>query len=70
MIKRIMILFIKAYQVFISPLRPACCRFYPTCSQYAITAVNKYGPIKGSFLAIRRILKCHPFHKGGYDPVP
>lgn len=46
------------------------CRFYPTCSTYAIEALNRYGAIKGSFLTIKRILKCHPFHKGGYDPVP
>lgn len=62
--------FIKFYRLFLSPLKPATCRFYPTCSAYALEAVQKYGPFKGSYLAIRRILKCHPFHPGGYDPVP
>lgn len=50
-------------------MKAPCCRFYPTCSQYALEAVEKYGAIKGGFLAIKRILKCHPFHPGGYDPV-
>ncbi|MCR4713586.1 MAG: membrane protein insertion efficiency factor YidD [Treponemataceae bacterium] len=67
---RILCLFIRFYQVFISPLFPPCCRYYPTCSSYALEAIKKYGPLKGSFLAIRRILRCNPFHKGGYDPVP
>jgi putative membrane protein insertion efficiency factor len=68
--KRVLILLIRFYQRFISPLklRPTC-RFYPTCSQYALEAVTKYGFIKGTYLAIKRILKCHPFHPGGYDPV-
>lgn len=61
---------IRGYQLFISPLHRPCCRFYPTCSAYALEALQKYGALKGSYLAIRRILKCHPFHKGGYDPVP
>lgn len=70
MFKRVLILLIRFYQRFISPLklRPTC-RFYPTCSQYALEAVTKYGFIKGTYLAIKRILKCHPFHPGGYDPV-
>ena len=67
---RILCLLIRFYQVFISPLFPPCCRYYPTCSSYALEAIKKYGPLKGSFLAIRRILRCNPFHKGGYDPVP
>ena len=54
----------------ISPLRPPCCRFYPTCSQYALEALEKYGALKGGYLAVRRGLRCNPFHKGGYDPVP
>jgi hypothetical protein len=60
----------KWYQRYLSPLHPACCIYTPTCSQYAIEAVTKYGALKGGWLAIKRILRCHPFHKGGYDPVP
>lgn len=58
------------YQKFISPMTPPSCRFYPTCSHYGVEAVEKHGAIKGTYLAISRILRCHPFHKGGYDPVP
>ena len=58
------------YRANLSPLHPACCRFTPTCSQYALEAVKKYGALRGGALALRRILRCHPFHKGGYDPVP
>lgn len=62
---------IKFYKKFISPMkRTPSCRFIPTCSQYALGALQKYGPIKGSYLAVRRILRCNHFHKGGYDPVP
>lgn len=61
---------IRFYQIFISPLKPPTCRFYPTCSAYAIEAIQKKGPVKGTWLAIKRIAKCHPFHPGGYDPVP
>ena len=61
---------IRFYQVCISPLFPPSCRYYPTCSSYALEAIKKYGPWKGSFLAIKRILRCHPFSRGGYDPVP
>lgn len=68
--KKFLIILIKIYRRYISPMKPPSCRFIPTCSQYAIDAIEKYGAIKGSFLAIRRILKCHPFHPGGYDPVP
>lgn len=70
MFKRALILLIRFYQKYISPLkmRPTC-RFYPTCSQYALEAVTKYGGIKGGYMAIKRILKCHPFHPGGFDPV-
>jgi len=60
---------IKFYRKFISPLKGPSCRFYPTCSQYAMDAINKYGLIKGSYLSIKRILRCHPFNKGGYDPL-
>ena len=58
------------YQKGISPLYPPRCRYIPTCSQYALEAVEKYGAVKGTFLATKRILRCNPFHKGGYDPVP
>lgn len=68
-ISRILILIIRFYRKFISPLKGPTCRFYPTCSAYSIEAIKKYGPIKGSYLSLRRILKCHPFHEGGYDPL-
>ncbi|MEQ2813416.1 membrane protein insertion efficiency factor YidD [Phascolarctobacterium faecium] len=64
-----MIVCIRFYQLFISPLFPPTCRFYPTCSQYAIEAIRKKGALKGGWLAVKRIVKCHPFHPGGYDPV-
>lgn len=64
-----MIKLIRFYQLFISPLFPKTCRFYPTCSAYFIQALQKYGPIKGSYLGIKRILKCHPGNPGGYDPL-
>ncbi len=67
---RLLILCIRFYQIFISPLKSPTCRFYPTCSAYAIEAIQKKGPVKGTWLAIKRIAKCHPFHPGGYDPVP
>ena len=68
--KRILIGLIRFYQKAISPMRPPCCRFIPTCSAYAVEAVEKYGAAKGGLLALRRLMRCHPFHKGGYDPVP
>ncbi|PWM79824.1 MAG: membrane protein insertion efficiency factor YidD [Phascolarctobacterium sp.] len=67
--KTVIILLIRFYQIFISPMFPPRCRFYPTCSQYALEAVQKKGVLKGSWMALKRILKCHPFHPGGYDPV-
>lgn len=67
--KTLMIVCIRFYQLFISPLFPPTCRFYPTCSQYAIEAIRKKGALKGGCLAVKRIAKCHPFHPGGYDPV-
>lgn len=70
LIKKIMILFIRIYQIFISPLFPPTCRFYPTCSAYFIQALEKHGVVRGSYLGIKRILKCHPGNPGGYDPVP
>ena len=61
---------IRFYQRQISPLSPPRCRYIPTCSEYALEAVERYGAVKGSWLAAKRILRCNPFHKGGYDPVP
>jgi hypothetical protein len=68
--QKILINFIKFYRYFISPLFPPSCRFQPTCSQYALDAITIHGWLKGSFLGIKRILRCHPFQEGGYDPVP
>lgn len=67
--KTILILFIRFYQKFISPLLPPTCRFYPTCSTYFLQALERYGAVKGSFLGIKRILRCHPWNPGGYDPL-
>jgi len=64
------ILIIKLYQLVISPLFPSACRYYPTCSHYAEEALNKYGLIKGGWLSVRRILRCHPWGSSGFDPVP
>lgn len=61
---------IRFYQVVISPLKPATCRFQPTCSQYSVEALQRHGIIKGSILAFKRITSCHPWGKSGYDPVP
>lgn len=61
---------IKFYKYFISPILGTRCRFYPTCSSYSLEAIQKHGALKGSFLTFRRLLKCHPFHEGGIDPVP
>ncbi len=66
----LLILPIRFYQLFISPLTPASCRFTPTCSQYAFEAIKKHGPFKGGWLALKRILRCHPWGGSGYDPVP
>ncbi|MBE9551473.1 MAG: membrane protein insertion efficiency factor YidD [Deltaproteobacteria bacterium] len=67
---RLSLLFlIRVYQYCLSPLFVPACRFVPTCSEYAYQAIERYGLLKGSFMAVRRILKCHPFHPGGYDPV-
>ena len=68
--KYLLIYPIKFYRKFISPYLPPACRFSPTCSQYALQALEKYGALKGGWLALRRILRCNPLHKGGYDPVP
>ena len=71
--KRLLLAVIRIYRKYISPMRPPCCRFIPTCSQYAQEAVEKYGALKGGWLALCRILRCHPFHRQKtieYDPVP
>ncbi|MGL5078471.1 MAG: membrane protein insertion efficiency factor YidD [Waterburya sp.] len=68
--KKLLLWLIKGYRHFISPLFPPTCRFQPTCSQYALEAITVHGTFKGSWLAVTRILRCHPFHPGGYDPVP
>ena len=71
MMKKVLLKLILFYRHKISPYKGrACCKFVPTCSQYAMEAIEKYGPLKGSFLAIKRILRCNPLSKGGYDPVP
>lgn len=69
LVKNIFIWLIKTYQLVISPLFPPSCRFTPTCSQYAIEAIRTFGVTRGILLALRRLLRCHPFHPGGYDPV-
>lgn len=69
--KNLLLAAIRFYRRNISPARPSCCRFIPTCSQYALEAVERYGAVKGGWLALRRFLRCHPFYKGDfYDPVP
>ena len=71
--KQVVLSLIRFYRRAIPPLRPPCCRFIPTCSEYAVEAVEKYGAVKGGWLALRRIAKCHPFHRQKsieYDPVP
>lgn len=67
--EKICLAVIRGYQRYLSPLKPPTCRFYPSCSQYFYDAVKKYGVLQGSALGMRRIIKCHPFHPGGYDPV-
>lgn len=68
--RRIAVAAIRGYQILVSPLFPAVCRFRPTCSSYAITSIERYGIIRGGWLALRRIGRCHPWNPGGYDPVP
>lgn len=65
-----MALILKLYRLALRPLLPRCCRFVPSCSEFASLAIDKYGPWRGSLLAARRLLCCHPFHSGGFDPVP
>jgi putative membrane protein insertion efficiency factor len=61
---------VRAYQILISPLLPASCRYFPTCSAYALEALSRHGAMRGSWLTVRRLARCHPFRPGGYDPVP
>lgn len=68
--RAVLIALIRVYQLFFSPLLGNHCRFYPSCSKYAREAVERYGVIRGVWLAIRRVLRCHPWHPGGFDPVP
>lgn len=69
--QRLALLPVRAYRRFLSPLKASpSCRFHPTCSKYAVDAITQHGVLKGSVLALRRVLKCHPFHPGGFDPVP
>jgi len=69
-VARLVVLLIRGYQVTLSPLLPSACRYQPTCSRYALEAVERYGALKGTWLGAKRIARCHPFHPGGYDPVP
>ncbi|MEK3807514.1 membrane protein insertion efficiency factor YidD [Bacillus sp. FSL H8-0547] len=68
--KQLFIALIRFYQKFLSPMKPPSCRFYPTCSHYGLQSVKRFGALKGGYLTVKRILKCHPFHPGGFDPVP
>lgn len=68
--QRFMIWLLRGYKKWVSPLLPSACRFHPTCSEYAREAVEKYGTCRGSWMAARRLLRCHPLHPGGLDPVP
>lgn len=70
MFARVMLAGIRGYRRWISPVTPASCRYFPTCSAYGLEAVEKYGAARGGWLTLRRILRCHPFARGGYDPVP
>jgi len=69
MVNGVLIAVIRAYQRVLSPYIPPSCRYSPTCSQYAVEALQKHGPLRGGYLALRRVLRCTPFHSGGYDPV-
>ena len=68
--KRVLLWAIRAYQLIHSPALPPACRFEPTCSEYAWQAIDRYGAVRGGWFAVRRVLRCHPLHPGGYDPVP
>ena len=68
--KCLLLRLIRGYRLLISPLFPPSCRFHPTCSEFALEAIERFGPLRGTWLAVKRILRCHPLHPGGYDPVP
>lgn len=70
MMKTILLALVRFYRQWLSPLKPPSCRYIPTCSEYALIAIERYGAKKGGWLALKRLLRCHPFHEGGYDPVP
>lgn len=70
MIQRLLLILIRAYQLVVAPLLGPCCRFYPSCSHYAAGAVARYGAARGSWFAVRRVARCHPWHEGGFDTVP
>lgn len=67
---RVAVLMVRGYQVTLSPLLPSACRYQPTCSAYTVEALERYGAMRGAWMGMRRILRCHPFARGGYDPVP
>jgi putative membrane protein insertion efficiency factor len=67
--QRTILMLLRIYKQFVSPLLPSACRFYPTCSEYTMEAVRKFGPARGLWMGVKRISRCHPFHAGGYDPV-
>ena len=69
-VARVLLAIVRGYRILISPIRPPSCRYTPTCSAYAMEAIQTYGAGRGSWLATRRLLRCHPFHSGGHDPVP
>ena len=69
-VSRLLMWVIRAYQLVLSPWLGGACRFYPSCSCYAHKAIERHGAVRGAWLAVRRLLRCHPFHRGGYDPVP
>jgi putative membrane protein insertion efficiency factor len=70
MMAKVLVTIIRGYQMILSPLLPAACRYFPTCSAYGIEAIEKYGAFKGGWLTLKRLGRCHPFHAGGFDPVP